>query len=140
MNANRCDSLMLEHPRGPAPRLLAWTACTLIASSAVAAGGGSSGVHGAVTLSPACGGPQREGVTCSAPYADVELRLIADGGATVASTRTSSAGRYLLPAPAGHYRLQVMTPIKFTRCPSPEVLVTGKESSVVDIDCDSGMR
>lgn len=120
-------------------RLMRWLTCALIATGAAAASGGS-GVQGTVTLSPTCGGPQREGVACSAPYADVELRLIASGGATVASTRTSPAGRYLLAAPAGRYRLQVMTPVKITRCPSPEVLVVAKETSVADIECDSGMR
>ena len=115
-------------------RLMRWLTCALIATGAAAASGGS-GVQGTVMLSP-----QREGVACSAPYADVELRLIASGGATVASTRTSPAGRYLLAAPAGRYRLQVMTPVKITRCPSPEVLVVAKETSVADIECDSGMR
>lgn len=68
------------------------------------------------------------------------MRLIAGSGVIVASARTSSDGRYLLPAPAGTYHLRVMTPVKITRCPSPEVAVTQKKISVVDIDCDSGMR
>ena len=126
---------------GPLPsRLMGWLTCALIATGAAAASGSGSGVQGTVTLSPACGGPQREGVSCNAPYADVELRLVADDGAMVASTRTSATGRYLLAAPAGRYRLRVMTPVKITRCPSPEVVVVAKRTSVVDIECDSGMR
>ena len=126
---------------GPLPsRLMGWLTCALIATGAAAASGGSSGVQGTVTLSPTCGGPQREGVACNAPYADVEMRLLASGGATVASTRTSAAGHYLLAAPAGRYRVQVMTPVRITRCPSPEVVVNTKETSVADIECDSGMR
>ena len=121
-------------------RLMGWLTCALIATGAAAASGGSSGVQGTVTLSPACGGPQREGVACTAPYADVELRLIGSDGATVASTRTSPGGHYLLAAPAGRYRVQVMTPVKITRCPSPEVLVVAKQTGVADIECDSGMR
>ena len=127
----------------PAPfpsRLVGWLTCALIATGAVAASGGSSGVQGSVTLSPACGGPQREGVACTAPYADVELRLLASDGAAVASARTSATGHYLLTAPAGRYRVQVMTPVRITRCPSPEVLVVAKQTSIVDIECDSGMR
>jgi hypothetical protein len=119
---------------------LAGLACTLMATGAVASGGGRSGVHGAVTLSPSCAGAQREGDACQAPYANVELRLIADGGAVAASARTTPAGRYLLQAPAGHYRLQVMTPVKLTRCPTPDVVVSPQALSVADIDCDSGMR
>ena len=126
---------------GPLPsRLMGWLTCALIATSAAAASGGSSGVQGTVMLSPACGGAQREGAACNSPYADVELRLLASDGAAVASTRTSANGRYLLAAPAGRYRVQVMTPVKITRCPSPEVLVVAKQTSTVDIECDSGMR
>ena len=126
---------------GPLPsRLVGWLTCALIATGAVAASGGSSGVQGSVTLSPACGGPQREGVACTAPYADVELRLLASDGAAVASARTSATGHYLLAAPAGRYRVQVMTPVRITRCPSPEVVVVAKQTSVADIECDSGMR
>ena len=121
-------------------RLRGWLTCALIATGAAAASGGSSGVQGAVTLSPTCGGPQREGVACNAPYADVELRLLASDGAAVASTRTSATGHYLMAAPAGRYRVQVMTPVRITRCPSPDVLVVAKQTSVVDIECDSGMR
>jgi len=121
-------------------RLLACMTTALIAAGAVAAGS-DSGVHGVVTLSPTCGGPQREGdAPCQAPYADAEVRLISASGATVASTRTSSAGHYLLFAPVGHYRVQVTTPVRITRCPSPDVVVEEKRMNVVDIDCDSGMR
>ena len=101
---------------GPLPsRLVGWLTCALIATGEVAASGGSSGVQGSVTLSPACGGPQREGVACTAPYADVELRLLASDGAAVASAYTSANGHYLLSAPAGRYRVQVMTPVRITR-------------------------
>jgi hypothetical protein len=114
----------------------------LIGTSALASGGGAanSGVEGTITLSPAGGGPQRESASAQAPYAGVEVRLVGHGGAVVASARTSPAGHFVLPAPAGTYQLQVMTPIKFTRCPSPAVQVAQQQVSVVDIDCDSGMR
>ena len=127
-------------------RLLGWLACALIATGAAAAGSGSgkgsgtAGVQGTVTLSPTCGGAQREGVACNAPYADVELRLLASDGSAVASTRTTTTGHYLMTAPAGRYRVQVMTPVRITRCPSPEVVVVAKQTSVADIECDSGIR
>ena len=125
-----------------ASRLAPLVACMLIGTSAVASGGGASnsGVEGTITLSPASGGPQRESGASPAPFADVEVRLIGHGGAVVASARTSSAGHFVLEAPIGDYHLQVMTPIKFTRCPSPSVKVTQRQMSVVDVDCDSGMR
>ncbi len=111
-----------------------------MATGGAAAGRSNSGVRGAVTLSPACGGPQREGITCSAAYADVELRLLSDGGTPLASARTSSTGRFRLTVPAGHYLVKVMTTSKMTRCPAIAVVVTAQAFSVVDIECDSGMR
>lgn len=122
-------------------RWWAWLVSGLLTTSALAAGSGAgSGVTGTVTTSPSCGGAQREGADCHAAYAAVELRLLSGSGAVVASTRTSSAGRYRLAAPAGAYRLQVMTAFKFTRCPQPEVAVRDAAFTVTDIDCDSGMR
>jgi hypothetical protein len=138
MNSVTCTSSI---PCSIPSRLVGWLGCALILTGAVSASGeGRSGVKGVITLSPACGGPQREGNSCSAPYPNVELRLISGSGATVASTRTSSAGDYLLPVPAGKYRVVVAPSVRFTRCPSPEVVVEDKQVSVIDIDCDSGMR
>ena len=129
-------------PGRPSSPLKGWLACALIASGAASASGDAGpGVQGVVTLSPTCGGPQREGgAACEAPYAGAEVRLVSGNGATVAAARTTTAGRYLVSAPAGHYRVMVTTPIRFTRCPSPEVVVTEGKVSVVDVECDSGMR
>lgn len=121
-------------------RLIATLAGLLAAIGTAATGAGHSGVQGAVTLSPSCGGAQREGESCTAPYAGVELRLIDDGGAVAAATRTTATGSFMLPAPAGRYRVQVMTGSKITRCPPIDVVVTAKALSRVDIECDSGMR
>ena len=120
-----------------------WLACALVSTCVVAAtASAGSGVRGTVSLSPACGGAQVEGRDCRAAYADVEVRLLGAADAVVATARTSPAGAYRLPAPAGHYVLKVMTPVKITRCPSPAVTVrSGAETeTVIDIDCDSGMR
>lgn len=98
-------------------------------------------VEGTVSLSPGCSGPTREGTaSCRVPYADVEVRLLAGNGAMLTGVYTSAIGRYRLTAPPGHYRVQVVTPTKITRCPMPSVTVTTLASSLVDIDCDSGMR
>ena len=113
---------------------------SVVSEGASAGGAAHSGVEGTITLSPAHGGPQRESGVSQAAYADVEVRLIGLGGAVVASARTSPDGRFVLPAPAGDYRLQVMVPMKFMRCPSPPVKVMQQQMSVVDVDCDSGMR
>lgn len=125
---------------GTARTLAASLACAVMTTGALAASGVSSGVQGVVTLSPACGGAQREGADCRAVFANVELRLVAGDGAAVATTRSSASGQYRLAAPAGHYRLQVMTSAKLPRCPSPDVVVMDGKYAVVDIDCDTGMR
>ena len=93
------------------------------------------------TAAGACGGPQREGgAACEAPYAGAEVRLVSASGATMATARTTTSGHYLFSAPPGRYRVMVTTPIRLTRCPSPEVVVTEGKVSVVDVECDSGMR
>jgi len=134
-----CKAIAASTRRG-ATRAFFSLGLVVITSCAAAAAGGRSGIQGAVTLSPACGGAQKEGTDCRAPYADVEIRLLADSGAVAATARTTSAGGYRLYAPAGHYRVRVMTPIKLPRCPTPEALVTDGARTIVDIDCDSGMR
>ena len=133
-------------PCRPSSPLKGWLACALIVSggasgAASASGDAGPGVQGVVTLSPSCGGAQREGgAPCEAPYAGAEVRLVSGNGATVAAARTTTAGHYLVSAATGHYRVMVTTPIRFTRCPSPEVVVTEGKVSVVDVECDSGMR
>ena len=129
-------------PGRPSSPLKGWLACALIVSGAASASGDAGpGVQGVVTLSPTCGGPQREGgAACEAPYAGAEVRLVSASGATMATARTTTAGHYLLSAPPGRYRVMVTTPIRFTRCPSPAVVVTEGKVGVVDVECDSGMR
>ncbi len=100
----------------------------------------SSGVKGRITLSPACGGPPREGEDCQAPYAQVEIRLLNQAGSVVGQARTSSQGLFQIAAAAGRYRLQVMTLEKVTRCPIVPVQISANTLISVDVDCDSGMR
>lgn len=61
-------------------------------------------------------------------------------GSQVAAGRSSASGRFQLTAPAGRYRLQVMVPVKPVRCPVTDVVVTEARSTLVDMECDSGMR
>lgn len=124
--------------RWRAPVRLAFALATTCVVAAAADAG--SGVRGTISLSPACGGAQAEGQACRAAFADVEVRLLGTADAVVATDRTSPAGAYRMSAPAGHYVLKVVTPVKFTRCPSSMVTVQTGAETVVDIDCDSGMR
>lgn len=122
--AHRCPALVL--------------ACFV--SSAVATEAVHSGVAGRITLGPNCGGPQREGVECQVPFADIEVRLLRSDGTVAGQTRTSASGDYRIDSKAGVYQLQVMRPNKIIHCPRPEVVVKHKAHAQVDIDCDSGMR
>lgn len=120
----------------------AWlgVAFAVAAGSTLAVGGNRSGIEGTVTLSPTCGGPQREGVDCRVPYADVELRLLRKDGSVASQAKTSPSGQYRLPAPAGHYQVQVMRPNKITRCPRLDAVVEPRGYTAIDIECDSGIR
>lgn len=100
----------------------------------------ASGIHGTVSLSPSCPGAQAEDANCRAPYGGADLHLTALDGRLVATGRSSSAGRFQLLAPAGQYRLRVSAPAKPVRCPVTDLVVAALRSTLVDIDCDSGMR
>jgi len=112
----------------------------IFAPAAIAGAAEAGGIHGTVSLSPSCPGAQVEGGKCRAPYGDAQLRLMGLDGSQVAAGSSSASGRFQLMAPAGRYRLQVILPAKPVRCPVTEVVVTETRSTLVDIDCDSGMR
>ncbi|MCV2366638.1 peptidase associated/transthyretin-like domain-containing protein [Roseateles oligotrophus] len=109
-------------------------------ANAYAASTPVSGVKGRITLSPACGGPPREGEDCQAPYAQVEIRLLNEAGSIIGQTRTTSLGLYQITAAAGRYQLQVMPAEKITRCPLINVLISANSFTSMSLDCDSGMR
>lgn len=96
-------------------------------------------VTGAVLLSPACGGAQREGASCESGYAAVEVRLIDSQGRMQASARTDVKGRFSLDGPGGAYSLRVMAP-KVVRCAVPALTLPLKSAAALSIACDSGMR
>lgn len=123
-----------------AARSSVWILCLIFAPAAIAGAAEAGGIHGTVSLSPSCPGAQVEGGNCRAPYSDAQLRLMALDGSQVAAGSSSASGRFQLMAPAGRYRLQVTVPAKPVRCPVTEVVVTETRSTLVDIDCDSGMR
>ena len=120
--------------------LSVWLLGALLVPAAHTAAAEVSGVHGTVSLSPSCPGAQAEDANCRAPYDNAQLQLTALDGRLVVTGRSSSAGRFQLQAPAGQYRLRVSAPAKPVRCPVIDVVVSGARSTLVDVDCDSGMR
>lgn len=120
--------------------LSVWLLGGLLVPAAHTAAAEASGIHGTVSLSPSCPGAQAEDADCRAPYGGAKLQLTALDGRLVATGRSSAAGRFQLQVPAGQYRLRVSGPAKPVRCPVTDLVVTELRSTLVDIDCDSGMR
>jgi hypothetical protein len=101
---------------------------------------GESGVHGRITLSPACAGAQPEDASCARPMAQVQVELRKEDGTPVAATRSAADGSYAMQAPPGRYRLHVQGRAKLQRCPVPVVEIPAGAHAVADVECDSGMR
>jgi hypothetical protein len=94
---------------------------------------------GIVTVGPTCGGPQREGQQCSQPLVGVEVRLTDARNRIVASAVTDAAGRFVLSAPAGHFKLGAGKG-KLPACPVLDVELPLRPDRSMHLVCDSGMR
>ena len=118
-------------------------------SKLVRAGGGvivttkaESGIEGQAVISPAHPGPQREGLSSTAPYKTTIVVWNSAGGQELTRVETGSDGRFRIALPAGTYR--VGPPQRAGR-----FLPRGSEETVtvragkfvqVTITFDSGMR
>lgn len=119
--------------------LLGACAAAPAAGCAPVVGAAPHAIAGKVSLGPQCGGPQREGQSCDVDYEAVEVRLLDAEGATVASARTDSKGRFSLAAAAGRYTVRVMSP-KVVRCPDQPVALPHAGAAPLALACDSGRR
>ena len=124
-------------------RALAFAAIGMgsVACVSVRAVAAESGVSGAVTVSPALPGPQREGESGGKPLAGVEVQLRNAGGAIVARANADANGKFRILVPAGQYELRIDTRrTSHQRCQSQSVQVADGQMVNVDIACDSGIR
>jgi hypothetical protein len=112
----------------------------LLAGCSVFVHADESGVAGAVTVSPSCPGPERPGMRCVAPLADMGIQLRDGTGKIVGNATTAADGRFEVRAPAGDYQLQVRVFAAYPRCPAQPVTVRAGQLAHADISCDSGMR
>ncbi len=119
-----------------ASRVLGLLVALLLGCAAQAAPGR---VSGHVLIGPLCAGPVREGQSCEADYADVEVVLSDARGQRVARARTNAQGRFELSAEQGPYTLAVLSP-KVVRCPDVPLRLTQRALALPAVLCDSGRR
>jgi hypothetical protein len=117
--------------------LLALAAASLLASSATAAAP-TSGLRGAVVLSPSrpvC----IEGEPCTAPASGVVLRF-SRAGRVVARTTTQANGTYRVALPRGYYVVSLF-PERSPRTIMPRVVrVVSGRMTRVDFEIDTGLQ
>lgn len=102
------------------------------------------GVAGQATMSPTCGGPQREGQDCTAAFDGAHVKVEDDTGQVVASAVTGLDGYYSFALEAGTYTLiaegdgnQLPSP------PPPKTFTVGTEDTGPHwrrLDYDTGIR
>jgi hypothetical protein len=100
----------------------------------------NSGIAGTISLSPAHGGPIREGMPNSKPLAQIEF-VVENVSGTVATFKTDDQGKFSVNLPPGHYRVSRKDyASRVGRFGPFEVDVTAGQMAEVEWTCDSGMR
>jgi hypothetical protein len=99
----------------------------------------TSGVEGAIRVSPVHGGPSRLGVEDSAPVANMAFDIVNDTG-IVSSFTTDDAGHFRVALSPGHYSIKMHEQRKIGRCGSFAFEVSAGEFKNIHFECDSGMR
>lgn len=110
------------------------------ARSVVSIQPGQASIHGVVTLSPTCPGPQRPGQVCEKPYADAAVVILDPQGKVVGSTMTNSAGIFNISVAPGAYTVHIDTPGLLPYCPDTPVKAPDGGIASVRINCDTGIR
>jgi hypothetical protein len=100
-----------------------------------------TGLEGTISLGPTHGGPVREGVPSTAPFADKDF-VVTEGEREVASFKTDSHGNFKVSLPPGHYTVAMKEKRsnKIGHFGPWEVDVAAGKMNKVDWQCDTGMR
>lgn len=99
-----------------------------------------SGIEGAITLSPAHGGPSRVGVPDTKPLANAEFVVENESG-KVAEFTTDEAGRFRIFLSPGHYTVSFKNKKHAIGQFGPfDVQIAAGQTTKVEWNCDSGMR
>ena len=101
--------------------------------------GPTSGIEGAIRISPIHGGPTRQGAEDSAPMANTAFDVVNDTG-VVSSFTTDDAGHFRVALSPGRYSIKMHEHRKIGGCGTFAVEVSAGEFKKVHVDCDSGIR
>lgn len=127
-------------------RALAFAAAATFALSVLSGCSGSnvhSGLYGHAMLGPTCP-VQRDppDPSCSdKPYVGTLVALNAsDPRVPVATFQTGPDGAYNVTLAPGLYRLETPAGQNLPRCGAPTTMVTADHYTLLDVQCDSGIR
>ena len=99
----------------------------------------NTGIEGVIHVSPAQGGPVRQGAPSSAPVGNVAF-AVQKGDENVASFTTDDEGRFRISLPPGRYTITRLNyPVRIGRWCFKAEVVAG-EITKVEWVADSGMR
>lgn len=98
-----------------------------------------TGAYGYVMAGPTCP-VERQGQACLPRPVSAGIDAHSASGATVASTRSDSYGRYALELSPGTYTVVVVLPSGLPRCPETSVAVHPGFATRADVSCDTGIR
>ena len=102
--------------------------------------GGESGIEGTINISPARGGPIREGEPASVPLVNATF-VVENNQAEVASFITDDKGHFKASLPPGHYKVSLKArKSSIGRFGPFEVDVASGKLTNVQWECDSGIR
>jgi hypothetical protein len=96
------------------------------------------GVAGHVTLSPIMPVCQ-VGVPCSKPFAGATVQILDSTRDVVGSAVTNTSGAFIVSVPHGQYLIHIPT-VDFPRCPEVPVIVDTEYFTLVNVQCDTGIR
>ena len=102
--------------------------------------GEESGIEGTITISPARGGPVREGDAASVALANTTF-VVENNNAEVTSFTTDANGHFRASLPPGHYKVSLKErKSSIGRFGPFEVDVGSGKLTSVQWECDSGIR
>lgn len=109
----------------------------LLAAAALA--GDKTGIEGTIVISPAHGGPTRQGAPDTRPLPETEF-VVRQGEKEVATFRTDAHGHFRVSLGAGHYSIVKKERGAVGSFGPFEVDVAAGKMKSVQWECDSGIR
>jgi hypothetical protein len=124
------------HPSSASTEPISATLSGTVAGTAVP----TTGLEGHVTAGPTCPVERIDQPCPPRPVTAARVNAVDSGGRTAASTLTDPTGRYALSLPRGRFTLRISTGGLFPRCPDTPITVDANVVTVVDVNCDTGIR